>query len=259
MPEKKVLWDSTSLDLVNLSDMPLKGSYVDPVSQHTSVNEDLADILGNRVCGPSCVAMALQAFKKYPKNKSLSNIEFLLVDLVNMHKSNGNMVKFKTTLDSREVDIPVELAMPQNEYLLKDARYFVVKENNQYAPVFSLVNGYDHRGSERVFAKYGLKAGFFEKVGLSYMVTQLKSNKALIVSVIPRRLSAKFHFETEKKAAPAHLVLITDLLEINGVPYFHVIDPDHDIKDGVMPKYLLDETGLSKICNWRGTFVSEML
>lgn len=259
MSEKKVLWDSTSLDLVYLSDLPLKGSHVDPISQFTSVNKELADILGNRVCGPSCVAMALQVYNKYPKDKSVGNIEFLLVDLINMHKSNGKMIKFKTTLDSQVVDIPVELATEQNKELLKDERFFTTEENNSYSPVFSLVNGYDHRGSEKVFAKYGLKGGYFEKVGLSYLITELKSNKVLVLSVMPRRLNADFHFDGEKKSLPAHLVLVTDILEINGVPYFHVIDPAYDLKDGVMPKYLLDETGLSKICNWRGTFVSDAL
>lgn len=225
------------------------------INQMTAVRRNLADLVGSRICGPSCVAMALQFFARYPNSEARDNVEWLLVKLSELHRSNVRMICYRTEVSGKIIDIPVDILSNKNKYLL-DARGFVLKEAGQkYRPIFSLVRGYDHRGSERLFSDFGLNAGYWDRMSMEDMLRKLEEKALILLSVAPRRSAERCLVISKSEPTQSHVVLVTKVKRDNRKRIYEIMDPAYDIQNGLMPKYELIEDDLVRRLNWRGSWV----
>ena len=217
--------------------LELKSLKFFPISQDLSVDLQNRSVLGRVVCGPACIAMILNYFGKYPTNKKIQNIEWLINIINLLHKNGSPSVKQKFILDGEPRWITVGTV--EEIHFAKNQREF--ESDSKYQPAFSLIRGYDHRISQYLFSQFGLKAGFFENVQISDIKNRLKRGEILILSVAPRR---QLLTKTELIARQAsHLIVVSDYDA--DLDRFYIIDPDYDLKIGL----------LAKISNYKGTWV----
>ncbi len=228
--------------------LELRSLKIIPVSQNESVSDKNRALIGRRVCGIACVAMVLKFFDKYPKDKNLRDIEWLVLEISNLHKNGELAIKQKVNLDNHSTWITVDTAVP-NTTLIANQKIF--QPDNEYFPSFSLIRGMDHRASSVIFEKYGLLAGMFENISIDELKQMIIEGKFAILSVKPKRKIVKKI--TGEEAFEGHLVLITDYDLENDK--FYVVDPDFDLKLGLLPKYEIRAGDLAKISNYKGTWV----
>ena len=228
--------------------LELRSLKIVPVSQNESVSSTNRNLIGRRACGIACIAMVLKFFDKYPKDQNLRNIEWLILEISKLHKNGVSNLKQKITLDNQVHWITVDTA-GENTDVSTNQRIF--KPDSSYFPSFSLVRGLDHRASSEIFGKYNLTARMFERISIDELKQMLKEDKFVILSVKPKRKIAKKI--TGEEAFDGHLVLITDYDSIGDK--FYVIDPDFDLKLGLLPKYEIRAGDLAKISNYKGTWV----
>lgn len=228
------------------------------INQMTAVSGDLADLVGTRICGPSCVAMALQILDRYPKTERKDNVEWLLARLAILHKSNVEMICYRTIMTGKEVDIPVDVLTNMNKYLLEEKGFILKEADDIYQPIFSLVRGYDHRGSERLFGTFGLKAGYWEKLELKDLISKVQEGSLALLSVIPRRPATRNLVISKCEPTKSHVVLVTKIEEKGGENSYQIMDPAYDLKQGLEPIYILSENELKERLNWRGSWIKKI-
>ncbi len=230
--------------------LELKSLKFLPISQDLGVNLQNRHILGRAICGPACVAMIINYFGKYPGNKKIQNIEWLVALINSLHSNGVASVKQKFSLDGKPSWITVGPA--DQVKLEKNQKIF--GSDNAYCPAFSLIRGYDHRISQQLFTSFGLRAGFFENENIDSIKSRLKSGEILILSITPRR---QLLVKTQQHPSQAsHLVVVSDYDTRRD--RFYIIDPDYDIKKGLLPKYEMRAGDLAKICNYKGTWVESV-
>lgn len=101
------------------------------------------------------------------------------------------------------------------------------KENaDTYMPVFSLANGYDHRGSSRLFESFGMKAemlGSKQNPLSTQKLKELIKSGAVFMASVTNSITPWLDFSG---AGPAtHVILITDLVHVMGEDWFYFVDP----------------------------------
>ena len=228
--------------------LELRSLKIIPVSQNESVSSTNRNLIGRRACGIACIAMLLKFFDKYPKDKNLRNIEWLILEISKLHKNGISSLKQKITLDNQVTWITVDIASENTKVA---ASQKVFQPDSTYFPSFSLVRGLDHRASSEIFDKYNLTARMFERISIDELKQMLKEDKFVILSVKPKRKIAKKI--TGEENFEGHLVLVTDYDLVSDK--FYVVDPDFDLKLGLLPKYEIRAGDLAKISNYKGTWV----
>lgn len=99
-------------------------------------------------------------------------------------------------------------------------------KSETYNPVFSLANGYDHRGSKRLFEAFGVRAEMMgskqEPLSMEKLKEVIKSGAVFMASVT-NSITPWLDFSG---AGPAtHVILITDLVHIMGQDWYYIVDP----------------------------------
>ncbi len=228
--------------------MKLKSLKIIPVSQNESVSVSNRNLIGRRACGIACIAMVLKFFDRYPKDKNLRNIEWLILEISKLHKNGKTSLKQKIMLDDSSAWVTVDTA---DENTITATNQKIFPSDGAYFPSFSLVRGMDHRASGVIFKKYKLSAGMFENISIDELKHMLKDGKFVILSVKPKRKIAKNLAGEEN--FEGHLVLVTDYDLVSDK--FYVVDPDFDLKLGLLPKYEVRAGDLAKVSNYKGTWV----
>ncbi len=102
----------------------------------------------------------------------------------------------------------------------------VEDSQDRYNPIFSLANGYDHRGSQRLFESFGIKAEMMGSKQKPLSMDKLKDlirSGAVFMASVTNSITPWLDFSG---AGPAtHVILITDLVHIMGQDWYYVVDP----------------------------------
>lgn len=183
------------------------------------------EYIARRTCGITSAAMAISL-----KHPDVSPLDVLL-SASKLHLVPSGKVNYwlKTYLSNQEVYIPLGQNLPPDV----PSHFTIVSEmpkknpSDSYRPVFSIENGYDHRGSEALFKQYGMSA---EKVGDKNKPTSPEEIAGLVQQGCTLLLSVKnsvtpwleqYHFS----GPLSHIVLLTDIVEMDGQPWYHLLDP----------------------------------
>lgn len=204
--------------------------------QHGSVsNEEL----GWYICGIACIAMVLESLDKFDEFRTNDrSLEPFLKWLVGLHV-NGEVpvVQRRFVLNGEAVWITVGL----EDRVERRAGDRVATGEKEYFPVFSLQNGYDHRASEFIFEKFGLKAGLLEDYSFDRLVADIRKGKY-------RYFLASVH---SFKGRGSHLVVVQNVGEDAKGKYIEIVDPSEvNYKFGLKR---LDFEYFEKIYNGFGT------
>jgi len=175
--------------------------------------------LGRRACGPTAFAMAINILRKRNHIQTRTTPLEVLWKASEATVLPNHQIQYKllthgpdgisgyipvgdTTDNTIHGDIAADQAQGLTSRLVR-----TIPETNKYDPIFTLTNGWDHRGSKKALASYNLTAEQFgdteKKVTLKELTTHLKSKNLLIASVN--------HTEDS-----SHLVLITEYKQDNG-------------------------------------------
>jgi hypothetical protein len=98
---------------------------------------------------------------------------------------------------------------------------------SEYNPVISAQRGYDHRGSERLFNAFGVEAkklgDITKKVGVEELEPMIKASNVFMASV--NNSVTPWMGSLEQWGPSSHVVLITDIVNIDGQSWYHILDP----------------------------------
>jgi hypothetical protein len=95
-----------------------------------------------------------------------------------------------------------------------------------YEPCFSIANGYDHRGSERLFKAFGIRAKMMgdksSPAELDTVKNELRKGNMFLMSASRKNNPWIDIFGGQESN---HIMLISDLVEKNNREYLYILDP----------------------------------
>ncbi len=162
-------------------------------------------------CGVTCVAMIIQQLSN---NRVVENgsLEEFLSKLVEMHKNSGPTVYRPYILNGKDSLITVG----QQSKVKNIQPHDVIKDENQeYNPVFGLINGIDHRGIPQVMNDYGIKAETKLDYPFDELVADFKSGKY-------KYFLASIH---SLRTRESHIVIIQNIGTDEKGEYIEFVDP----------------------------------
>lgn len=185
------------------------------------------EAVSRRTCGITAAAMAISFFR--PEVEPMD----VLKKAISLHKVPSEAKNYWLSLgfESEKILVPVgrEIDGKLDEAIRKEGLSVVAcgeSTGSEYKPVFSLANGYDHRGSEALFGEFGVKAEMLgdkeAPLGLKEL-GEVMGKGAMFMASVTNSITPWMNFSGG--GPNTHVLLLTDLVNIGGVDCYHIVDP----------------------------------
>lgn len=181
--------------------------------------------VGKRACGPTAVAMAINLLNKKTPNLPLVTPIEVLRRANDMNKLPGDKIQLRLHVQHPDgITDLITVGDLCDESLTRDIIEDKIKlpetflvgaipYESDYSPIYTLMRGWDHRGSERFFAEYGIRAEQFgdknhQQKSMQEVLKSIQAGSMLLCSVK--------HSEDS-----SHIVLVTNYIEEDGTILIH--------------------------------------
>ncbi len=217
----------------------------DSVKYFSQMAEFPWEPVAKRVCGITAAAMAITYFQ--PTVTPMA----VLKKVCDLHTVPNDWPCVYLTVKQGEDEINVPVAESLDEAMTSELTGMNLtnknsRKNDRYQPVFSLVRGYDHRGSVRLFESFGIKAemkGDKNKPIQADELREMIKGGAMFMPSVTRLLTTQVGRITE--ILTTHVVLITDLVHFADRDWYYIMDPYS--LNGEKIEYLQPVAGFHKV------------
>lgn len=198
----------------------------DKLRYYSQLKEFPWESVARRTCGITAAAMAISLFR--PEVKPLDVLE----TACSLHEVPPDFSCSWVTFehDGRKLTIPVGEKMDTKlAEALKDKELSSVNppgEIKNYRPVYSLNNGYDHRGSKELFGKYGIRAEMLgdkdRPVSAALLKEKIRAG-AMFMASVTNSITPWLNFVGGGPAT--HVLLLTDIISFDNKDWYYIVDP----------------------------------
>ena len=177
-------------------------------------------------CGITAATMAISYLKP-----EVTPME-VLIKACELHRVPNDWPCLWLVVEANGKTIEVPMAEKSDSALMIGSEGLLVSDKNphegviNYEPTFSINRGYDHRGSERLFRAFGIKAsmvGDKNKPVEEAELMEAVGSGAMFVASVTRQLTTQVGQVAE--GSTTHVVLITDLIHFDDRDWYYIIDP----------------------------------
>lgn len=183
--------------------------------------------VSRRTCGITAAAMAISFFQP-----DIEPID-VLIKATEIHKVPSNAKNLWLSVNSEKGKINIPAGQELDEKLLEAIKTEklnltdkVSNKETEYKPIFSLANGYDHRGSRELFGSYGIKAEMLgdkdKPLSQNELRKRMRSGMMFMASVT-NSITPWMNFSGG--GPNTHILLLTDIVEIDSTEWYHIVDP----------------------------------
>lgn len=199
----------------------------DQVKYYSQLKEFPWEAVARRTCGITAAAMAISYFR--PETSPLD----ILKKAVSLHKVPKDWKCSWLTVEVGGEDVHIPIGQEMDEKLRKGLDKMKVISDNlygseakEYFPVYSLSNGYDHRGSKKLFGEFGIRAEMLgdkdKPLSKEELKEKIKSGSMFLASVT-NSITPWLNFVGGGPAT--HVLLLTDVLNFDGRDWYYLVDP----------------------------------
>ncbi len=183
--------------------------------------------MARRTCGITAAAMGMSLH--LPEVEPLE----VLKKAASLHKVPSKMKNYwlRLSVDREQMMLPVGQLLDDSllQAIKAEALELISdseKNEAEYRPVFSLANGYDHRGSKELFAAFGVRAEMLgdkdKPLDLDGLRRVMRSG-AMFMASVTNSITPWMNFSGG--GPNTHVLLLTDIVQLGGAEWYHIVDP----------------------------------